>query len=51
MDRIVELTGLDHACLRKAQGKRLLQEESIQVSIGVTLKLICFKNNFFKVFA
>jgi hypothetical protein len=30
VDRIVELTGLDHNCVRQAQARTLIQEESLQ---------------------
>lgn len=42
VDRIVELTGLDHKCVRKAQARTLLQEESLQVRLEFPLLLFIY---------
>ena len=34
VDRVIELTGLDHKCLREAQGRTLLEDERQKVREG-----------------
>ena len=42
VDRVIELTGLDHKCLREAQGRTLLEDERQKVrEEGKELKSAC----------
>lgn len=42
MDRIIELTGLDHKCVREAQGSKLYEDERprVRVSSDVLINLL-----------
>jgi len=35
VDRVIELTGLDHKCLREAKGKTLVEDERPKVCVCV----------------